>query len=368
MPEEPRGEKVLPASPRKRERAREQGNVARSMDLNSAVVLLAGIFAFLLAGPTLLYVLIAAVQEFLGRSSEAPRQIDNLQGLTLEALGYLAYAVAPVLLVLLLAGVAVNLLQTGFLLTGYPLVPRLERINPFTGMQRLFSLRGMVELVKAVLKLAIAAVIVWFTFRNALDDIVSMMSLTPYGFLAALGSWTLAIWWRMALLLLVLGILDYGFQYWQREQDLRMTREEAMQELRELEGDPRVRQRIRRLQREMAMRRMMQEVPKADVVITNPVEYAVALRYDFQRMRAPVVVAKGARLMAQRIREVAEEHRVPIVQRPELARLLYRTVEVGQSIAEDLFRAVAEVLAFVYRIDQREEKRREREAFFGRAA
>ena len=159
----------------------------------------------------------------------------------------------------------------------------------------------------------------------------------------------------------MLGVLDYGYQYWEHERSLMMTVEEAKQELKEYEGDPRIKQRIRQIQRRIAMQRMMADVPKADVIITNPTRFAVALRYDPANMRAPVVVAKGTRLLAERIRDLAIVHGVPIVQKPELARTLYRTIEVGHPVPESLFRAVAEVLAYVYQIDRRVEKLHERD-------
>jgi flagellar biosynthetic protein FlhB len=165
-----------------------------------------------------------------------------------------------------------------------------------------------------------------------------------------------------------LGVLDFGFQRWQYGRDLMMTVQEAKEEMKQLEGDPRIKQRIRQIQRQMAMKRMMAEVPEADVIITNPIRFAVALRYDPKTMDAPVVIAKGARLLAQRIREIAEEHDVPIVEKPELARALFKSIDVGQPVPEDLFRAVAEVLAFVFKIDRREEKRHERSAMSGAPA
>jgi flagellar biosynthetic protein FlhB len=179
--------------------------------------------------------------------------------------------------------------------------------------------------------------------------------------IASISTLVAAVWFRAALAMLVLGILDFGYQYWQYQQDLRMSVQEAKEEAQQLEGNPRIKQRIRQIQRQMAMRRMMADVPKADVIITNPVTYAVALRYDMDTMDAPLVIAKGARLLAKRIREIGEENDVPIVEKPDLARALYKNIDVGKPVPENLFRAVAEVLSFVYKIDRREEKRRERE-------
>ena len=185
-------------------------------------------------------------------------------------------------------------------------------------------------------------------------------TLTPGGIVSAMASLVGLVWLRVVLAMLILGIIDYGYQRWQYMQELRMTVQEAREETKEVEGDPRIRQRIRQVQRQMAMQRMMREVPEADVVITNPTRFAVALRYNAREMEVPVVTAKGARLVAERIREIAAENDVPIVQKPDLARMLFRTIEVGQPVPEDLFVAVAEVLAFVFEIDRRAEKVQER--------
>ena len=192
------------------------------------------------------------------------------------------------------------------------------------------------------------------------EEILALMHQSLAEGVYATWSFLFDIWWRVVLVMIAIGIADYLFQRWQHRRDLMMTQYEARQELKELEGDPRIRQRIRGIQRQMAMQRMMREVPEAEVVITNPTTYAVAIRYDAANMDAPRVTAKGARLLAERIRQVAIEHNVPIVERPDLARTLYRTIDIGQSVPGDLFRTVAEVLAYVYQIDTREAKARER--------
>ncbi len=197
--------------------------------------------------------------------------------------------------------------------------------------------------------------------RNRWEEIILFIYLTPAGITNALAALVALVWFRVVLVMLAIGLIDYGYQYWQHRRDLRMTHQEVKEETKQLEGDPRIKQRIRQLQRQVAMQRMMQEVPTADVIITNPVRYAVALRYDMARMESPVVIAKGVRLIAERIREIAIEHDVPIVEKPELARALFKTIDVGDPVPENLFVAVADVLAFVYRIDQRKEKIRERE-------
>ncbi|HNR32516.1 MAG TPA: EscU/YscU/HrcU family type III secretion system export apparatus switch protein, partial [Candidatus Hydrogenedentes bacterium] len=269
---------------------------------------------------------------------------------------------APFMLLLLVAGLAINLLQVGVLFTVKPLIPKLKRINPISGFAKFFTARTAVELAKSLAKLAFVGAIAWFTLSARTRDMILLALLTPGELVDAISAIIFALWWRVVAAMTFIGLLDYAFQRWQNERDLRMTQQEFRQEMKEMEGDPHIRRRVRQLQRQLAMQRMMAEVPTADVIITNPTEYAVALRYAMNEMAAPVVVAKGARIIAQRIRDLAVAHDVPIVERPELARTLYRTVDIGRAIPETLFRAVAEVLSFVYRIDRRVERVREREA------
>ncbi len=360
MAEDTGGEKTLPASPRKRQRAREEGNVARSQDLNAAVMLFAALLALRYAAPPALETLVEASRHYFGEIHAIRVDTGASQALAIDVALRMARTLLPFMAALVVTGLVVNFVQVGFAVTPKALGPKFNRINPLTGFGRFFSLRSGVELVKSLFKLVFVSVLVYFAVDDRWGDLLVMMHMSPLGVLETLAGLIFAVWWRVALAMLVLGILDFGFQKWQHERDLRMTQKEAREEMREMEGDPRVKQRIRQIMRQMATQRMMKEVPTADVVVTNPTHYAVALRYDAASMEAPVVVAKGMRLLARRIRQVAVENDVPIVEKPELARTLYKALDVGQSVPENLFRAVAEVLAFVYRIDRRTEKIRER--------
>ncbi len=360
MPEDSGGEKSLPASGQKLQKARDDGNIARSQDLSAGGALMVGLLALYLLGPSMMHDILETGRYFLGNAHLLVPSRMPVAALATESLYAFARIALPIALVMLAAGMAFGFLQVGFLLTSKPLQPKLSRLNPITGFQKFVSLRSLVELVKSLAKLAVIGIIVYYALYNRLPDILTLMALNPWGMLLGTMELTFAVWWRVALAMIAIGLLDYGYQFWQRQQDLRMTVQEARQESKELEGDPQIKRRVRQLQRQIAMQRMMAEVPTAEVVITNPTHYAIALRYDMDVMKAPVVVAKGARLMAQRIREVAVEHDVPIVQRPELARTLYRSLELNQPIPEHLFRAVAEVLSYVFQIDRREEKKRER--------
>ncbi len=360
MADQPAGEKSLPASARKLQTARERGNVARSGDLTSGALMLAAGLALTVLGPAAFAQMLAMTGHYFSELDPRILTTDDLQPMTIKALLLMAPAALPLMFVLMSIGVLLNVSQFGFVFSGQALQPKFERMNPIKGFQRLFSLRSFVELIKAIVKFAAISVVVWVGVGDRLPAIFALMQSGVWG--AAIGTWDLvwAVWWRIGLTMVAIGVLDFAFQRWQYLQDQRMTRQEAMEELRQLEGDPRIKQRIRQIQRQMAMKRMMADVPTADVVITNPTTFAVALRYEANRMQAPRVVAKGMRLVAERIRDVAQENEVPIVERPELARALFRQAEIGAFVPEELFRTVAEVLAYVYQIDRRAEKIEER--------
>lgn len=362
MAEDSGGEKTLPASAQKIQRAREEGNIARSQDLSSGIALAMALFSVVIFGPGIMETLLAAGRYYLHNAPDLVPERTSLQAIAGGALWVVALCVAPVALVLIATGVLTNVMQVGFLMTTKPLTPKLSRVNPISGFQRFVTLRSLVELVKSVLKLILVVAVSWIAIRNRVEEVLMLMVMTPTGIVSGVSALVYTVWWRIAAVMIILGMFDYGYQRWQHLQDLRMTHQEAREEAKELEGDPHIKRRVRQLQRQMATQRMMKDVPKADVIITNPVRFAVALRYDMAEMDMPVVVAKGARKVAERIREIATEHDVPIVQKPELARALFKSIDVGQGIPEDLFRAVAEVLSFVYRIDRRQEKIREREA------
>ncbi len=350
MAEERTEERTEPATPRRREEERERGHVARSADLSSAVVLLAAVLALELSGRSLVGGIFSGAAGLLGGlgrvDGEGPNLLLQFGGaFTAALLGFL-----PFILVVVVAALGVNLLQVGFLFTGEPLVPRLDRLDPVAGLGRIFSTRAAARLLMGLFKVAAVGAVVGLTIWSERARLAGLGGLAFEGVLGAATEIMFVLSLRAVLLLLVLAILEYGYQKWQYERDLRMSKQEVREELKRYEGDPRIRERRRAIQRQLAMQRMMQKVPTATVVITNPTHVAVALEYAPERMDAPVVVAKGAELVARRIREIALEHGIPIVERRDLARALYRGAEVGQSIPAALYQAVAEVLAYVYRL------------------
>lgn len=340
-------ERTEPATPRRREEARRHGRVARSADLSSAVVLLAAVLALpLLGGPLARGLAGSTAGAFERMAALGCPESDlfaDLGGLFTASLA----AALPLLGALAAAALAVNLLQVGFLFAPEAVAPKAERLDLGRGLARIFSarsaLRGAAGLLKVAAVGAVVALSLWAE-RDALAALAGRPFEQALG--AALGMlFVLSL--RAALALVALGVLDYAAQRWQHERDLRMSRRELREELRRYEGDPRVRERRRAVQRQLALQRMVGRVPKAAVVLANPTNLAVALEYDPERMEAPVVVAKGARALARRIRELATEHGVPIVER-DLAKAIYRRVEVGQPIPAELYPPVAEVLAFVF--------------------
>lgn len=343
-------ERTEPASPRRIEQAREKGQVARSRELTTVAILLAAGGSLIFMGGGMMEHMRALMRNSLTLDRSVifnPEQM--LQQLHLHSLDILL-AILPFLGLMMVVTVASSVMISGWLFTVQALAPDFSRLDPLKGVTRIISWSGMAEMLKAVAKTAlIGGVALWVVWQDV-EGVVSLVAepletglphlarLVGFNFMAVAGS------------MLLIVAIDVPFQLWNHSRQLKMTKEEVRQEAKETEGDPHVKARIRQLQREAARRRMMAEVPKADVIVTNPTHYAVALRYQEGRMGAPQVVAKGAALLAQRIRELGEENRVPILEAPPLARALYRHAELGQEIPAKLYTAVAEVLAYVYQL------------------
>ncbi len=332
------------------EEARSKGQVPRSADLNAAaVMLLAGGGLYLMGGHlgTQLYGLMRSGLSLTREDAlDENRAIATFGNELLHAL----LACAPVLGLTLVAALAAPLAIGGWSLSLGALAPDFNKLNPVSGWERMFSARSAVELAKAFAKfLFIAAVAACLLWNNSGE----LMSLGAEPVNAALGHAARLTGHAFLVLAGTLGVIaavDVPWQLWQHNQKLKMTREEIKEEMKESDGSPEMKGRIRRAQHEIARRRMMQEVPKADVVVTNPTHFSVALRYDETRMRAPIVVAKGTDLIAARIREIATEHKVPIFEAPPLARALHRNVEIGSEIPSNLYVAVAQVLTYIYQL------------------
>ncbi|GAW92933.1 flagellar biosynthesis protein FlhB [Calderihabitans maritimus] len=341
-------EKTEEATPHRRQEVRKKGQVAKSTDLNASVVLM-----------TVVLLLFMLQDYYIDQLSRYFTYLlsDNLQGQLSEAnLGALAThttvlffkLTAPIFGVAIMAGLAVNLAQVGFLHSPEVIKPKLQNINPAEGFKRIFSRRSLVELVKAVLKVTIISLIILGLIKNRFQDLLLVVQADLYQGLALVNEVLFRTVGGVVLAFLVLALVDFVYQKFEFRQRIKMTRHEVKEELKQTEGDPHIRSRLREKQRELARHRMMQKVPEATVVITNPTHLAVALRYERKEMDAPVVVAKGAGSVARRIVEIAEEHEVPVVENKPLAQVLYRDVEIGEEIPPELYQAVAEVLAMLY--------------------
>ncbi len=339
------------ATPKKRQEAREKGQVARSVEVNSAVVLLAALLTLRYAGPYMVDSM-NQLAVFSYQNMNISLSMENVYSFAIFYMVQAFKILAPVLGAILCVGLMANYLQVGVLFTVKPLVPKLSNINPMTGFQKLFSRRSMIEFVKSLLKLAIVGGIGYYGVKEALPHLVPAMDMQGAEPLKFVGTLTVKILTRIIVALVVLAILDYFYQRWEYDENLKMTKQEIRDEYRQMEGDPMIKARIRQIQREMARRRMFEAIPRADVVITNPTHVAVALEYK-QGMSAPMVLAKGERVIAERIKDMARKNGIPIVENPPLARALLKQCPVGAPISPDLFEAVAEVLAFVYRMNKK---------------
>jgi len=352
-------ERTERATPKRRQEARKKGQVARSQEVNTAVVLLATVAALALFGPRMLTNLENIVRDGLvtaGDPTNAAR--GSVTAVLRDSLVALARAIAPIAAVAVGAGLLASVLQVRPQLTPAALKPSFRKLNPFTGFKRVFGTNALVECGKAVAKTLVVGAVTFFAVWPELPSLGALVGLSPEALPAVTGSMVVHIAIRAVLALLVLGALDFAWQRHRHEKSLRMSKQEVKTEARQSDVAPEIRTQIRRRQFESARRRMMADVPTADVVVTNPTHFAVALRYDGSRP-APEVVARGADLVAAAIREVAREHGVPVLSNPPLARALYHDVELGQLIPDRFFAAVAEVLAFVYRTSGRRVRRRE---------
>jgi flagellar biosynthetic protein FlhB len=349
MPESS-GEKTFEATAHRRQRAREMGQVAFSQDLGSAVLLLIGAGLLLMMGGQLVEFSIGLMRRELEEVATLVPNQDSMLAHWHMIMKGLAGAVLPLVGLLLLGAVATNVLQIGFLFVPERVSPDFQRISPAQGLRRIFSLTGTMRLgfglFKVLVIAAVAGAVIW-TRRDAILRAGALDVLQLGGFLVDVSIKTV-LWTGLALV--ILAIFDYALQRWKHERDLRMTHQEVREEMKELQGDPQIVARRRAIQRQMVMNRITIAVPKADVVVTNPTELAVAIQYEPQEMIAPIVVAKGAGVLAQRIRRLALENNVPIIERKPLAQLLYKDVDIGKPVPTESYAAVAEVLAYVYQL------------------
>ena len=348
MPEQ-FGDKQHEATPFRRQKAREEGQVARSNDLVSAIMLLAAVIALMYVGRKVaMFLGDFTIEQLAEPTFHADEHLVQTAWTTIM-LG-LARSMLPIFLVLLVVAVLANVGQTGFLFLPSKIALNPQHVSPLKGLGRLFSMNSTMRLIFGIFKIAVVAGVACAAIYLRHAEILGAanMDVGPLAvFIADVVFWTILY---VAVALLLLALVDYMYQRWKFEQDIRMTTHEMREEFKTLQGDPQILARRKQVQRQLTLNRMEQAVPEADVIVTNPTELAVAIRYDFETMPAPIVVAKGAGMVAQRIRRMGLENDVPIVERKELARFLYKHVEVNQPVPFEQYAAVAELLKYVYEL------------------
>ncbi len=347
-------EKTEQATPKKRQDAREKGQVAKSVELNTAFLLVSSLIFFYFTinhfGDYFQY----SFTHFIGLSSHYEITLASFPHLVKDITYVMFAMLLPFLIVMLFVSLFINIVQVGFMITPKAIELKFDKLNPVNGFKNMFSLRSFGEMIKSILKALVISYILyvfieakmsyWFSLIDTSKEIL-FLSLLKGIFLVSV---------YITIFIIFMAILDYVFQKYNFEKSIRMSHKEIKDEYKQMEGDPHIKQRIRRLQMEMAKRRMMEDVKEADVVITNPTHYAIALKYDESEMNAPKVVAKGMNMIAERIKEIAKEYNVAIVEKPELARELYKKVNIDNFIPEELYQAVAEILAYVYKTKNRQ--------------
>ncbi|MHB0868166.1 MAG: flagellar biosynthesis protein FlhB [Chloroflexota bacterium] len=335
---------------KRRQEARKKGQVAHSMEISSVVVLFAGMMLLSSRAPELLGQYAAVTREAFLHLAVRNERPEAVLSLSMSLLASSALVLAPVVLGVAVAGTAIGVVQVGPMFSTEVLKPNLAKLNPLMGLQRMWSPRIFMELFKSATKLSVVGFVAYQVIRERYGMLVGLQAASAEGALGVLGGIMMEIAQKCGIALLIMAVADYIYQRRSHESSLKMTKEEIKEEGKQAEGNPQVKGKIRSLQRQMARSRMMQAVPHADVVVTNPTHYAIALEYKPPRMQAPVVVAKGQNLVAERIKRVAKEHGVPVVENPPLARALHASVEIGDAIPPAMYQAVAEVLAFIYRL------------------
>ncbi len=345
------GEKTEKATPKRKQDERKKGNVFMSKELVSIATLIAVFSALRFLLPSSIIRLEAFIAKYISLGSTTETlSMENLAPIYIDSILVYVWVAIPVLLISILAVVIATMAQTKMMFSPKAFEFKASRINPIEGFKRMFSLRSIVELLKAAIKIILLIYIIYLVLSDVILNLPNLMNMQPVQALAVTGSTIYDIVLYSGIVFLFLGIADYIYQWWQYEKNLRMSKQEIKDEYKQMEGNPQVKSQIRSLQQQMARRRMMQKVPQADVVIRNPTHYAVAIKYDNKKNNAPMVIAKGADELALRIIQVAEQNDVYVTENRPLARALFETVELDREIPSEFYQPVAEILAFIYKL------------------
>jgi len=342
-------EKSEQPTPRRIEESRKKGEVARSIELNSAVIVFSGLLSIAFVAGWVFQVLSSTYARDIALIPNLDLTVKSVQGIIRDNAQAILWAIAPILAIVAIAGILVNFAQVGAMFTLDPITPKAEKFDFTKGAKRIFSKKTAVELVRDTIKILIIGLVAFLTIKAELGNLHQLVDKEAGQVLQYAASVTLKLGLRTVLALFFLAIFDYAFQKYEHQKKLRMSVQEVKQEMKEYEGDPQIKSRIKRIQRELSRKRMIKEVETADVVVTNPTHIAVALRYDMAKDDAPIIVAKGERLIAEKIKEVARKFNIPVIENKPLARSLFELGEIGMQIPSKLYKAVAEILAFVYK-------------------
>ena len=341
-------EKTEQPTGKRKSKSREEGQVAKSQEINTVAGLTAALIYFALNGGAMLSSIRKQQGHLFTDLMGMEVTQDTAHAMLTDVISGMLGIIMPFLLVLFVAAIMSNVFQFGFMFTLKPLKPRFDKMNPIKGIKRLFSVSKLVNIVKGVAKLAVTGVVPYYIIKGEAHMLPLIMDSNVWHILCYIGIIILKIFFYVILVLLLLAILDFVYTRWKHNRDMMMTKQEVKEELKQQEGDPKVKARIRQIQFDFLRKMMLDEVKKADVVVTNPVHVAVALKYDRASMDAPRVVAKGARLMAEKIKKLARDNNVPVIENRPLAQSLFKLTDVGETIPESLYKAVAEILAYVY--------------------
>lgn len=342
-------EKTEQPTPKRRKEAREKGQVVKSAELNSVVILLGAIITLYFMVSTLSNKMVQFTRQIFLSSSNTALSTDTVQELTANGLNFVSDMLMPIFVLLLLLGIGINIVQVGVNFSMKPIMPKFEKVNPQKGLKRIFSARSVAEMLKGVLKMTIVGFICYFFIKNQIDDFTLLAHSSIQSIIAFVGDKMFTIFILVSLALIIPAIGDFAYQKWEHEKNLKMTKQEVKEESKDTEGNPQIKGKIRSLQMQASRRRMMQAVPDATVVVTNPTHIAIALEYDLEwKGKAPKVLAMGRRKTAEKIKEIAKLHNIPIMEDKPLARALIEVAQVGYEVPQMFFMAIAEILAKVF--------------------
>jgi len=350
MAEQSFDEKTEQPTPKKRQELREKGEVAKSKELPALAVLLAALITLSLFGSFMYNHIQIIMKSAFSFPNIHNFNIPEFLKFAQNIIGRFIILLSPLFAAIFITAILSNIMQVGFMLSGETIIPKLSKIDPIKGFGRLFSKQSFMELIKSLLKLTIVGGIAFLAIKGEMKNFVLLGDMEVNSIFVYILKIFFKIFIRCSLAMIVLVIIDYAFQKWEFENRIKMTKQEVKEEFKKSEGDPLIKSRIKSIQMEMARKRMMQDVPEADVVITNPTHLAVALKYDGTSMTAPKVIAKGSRKISEKIKDVASKHGIPVLENKELARNLYSLVDVGQEIPPALYQIVAELLAYIYKL------------------